>query len=148
MNFKKIFNLMKFNYMILLLWLILSVYQTCLIIEQYLNYNSIINIKFTKNTIDAYPAITICYNEVFSFEKLAQHYNKEEIFANYTKFLKDSVKIKRDENGNNFIASENAYFNKNYQRLKCMIVNIIEIKLFFFHTKFICNVDMCKVNRP
>ena len=56
--------------------------------DQYLKFNSVINIKFTTNVIDKLPAITICYDKLFSFQKLAQQYTEYQgIYKNYTNFL-------------------------------------------------------------
>ena len=56
--------------------------------QQYLKFNSVINIKFTPNVINSLPAITICYNRFYSFEKLVQRYPQyQDIYDNYIKFF-------------------------------------------------------------
>ena len=83
-----------------------------------MKFNSIINIKFTKNIIDTLPAITICFNELYSMERLAKRYN-EEVFENYTKFIKRAFDLRSDKNAKDYISNGNDYYMKQYATLKC-----------------------------
>ena len=118
MNFKVILSLLKLKVLITLFCSICLIYQTYLIIEQYLKYNSIINIKFTRNIIDTLPAITICYNKLYSFEKLSKRYN-EKVFENYVGFLKNasSGRMKKEEmsDGNEYYSREHQFLYRSYK---------------------------------
>ena len=62
--------------------------QTWQILEQYLRKNSVTNIRFTRNTIDTLPGITICFDKLVSFERVVQRFKEyEDIYMNYTKFM-------------------------------------------------------------
>ena len=79
---------MSFKLLITVIFLSCLLHQTYLLIKQYLEYNTFINIKFTSNIINALPAITVCYNRLYSFEKLVQYYPDYKIdYENYLKFL-------------------------------------------------------------
>ena len=74
--------------------LLCLLYQTYSLVKQYLVYNSVINIKFTPNVIHSLQAITVCYNRLYSFEKLVQHLpGYEVIYENYTKFLRKYTSV-------------------------------------------------------
>ena len=85
-------------------------YQGTLILQQYMNKDVVTNIKFVKNQVDTMPGITICYDKIFSFEKLAERYNKHgDVYRNYTKFMKtlkkmdiSEVKLRYEENSKYF----------------------------------------------
>ena len=118
MNFKILVKLMKFKVVVLFFCSICLIYQTYLIIEQYLKFNSIINIKFTKNIINSLPAITICYNELYSFERLTKRYNEEEVYENYTQFLKKAYELRYDKNSRDYITNGNTQYSTRYILLK------------------------------
>ena len=62
-------------------------YQTWLILLQFMDKNFVTNIRFTKNQFDHLPAITICYDRLYSFERVVKKFNQyEELYVNYTKF--------------------------------------------------------------
>ena len=110
MSIKNILKILTVKLLITLFCLSCLMYQTYILIEQYLKFKSIINIRFTPNNFDILPAITICYNEVISFEKMAQRYiGYQDIYRNYTNFIKyysDKKSSMGDETlisqGNNF----------------------------------------------
>ena len=88
MKVKIIFKFLTFKMLVKLFLSLCLVYQTYVLIEQYLKFNSIINIKFTTNIMDKLPGITFCYNRILSFEKLAQHYSEyEEVYQSYSKMI-------------------------------------------------------------
>ena len=62
-------------------------YQTWLILLEFMDKNIVTNIRFTKNKFDHFPAITICYDRLYSFERVVKKFNQyEELYVNYTKF--------------------------------------------------------------
>ena len=76
------------NIMIILICASCLFYQVALILQQYLNNDVVTNIQFVKNHADIMPGITICYDKIFSFEKIAQRYNEHgDIYSNYSKFM-------------------------------------------------------------
>ena len=88
--------------------------------EQYLKFNSIINIKLTTNFIYKLPAFTICYNKLFSFQKLALRYPEyQEIYKKYTKFLIEfsSNKLRFNKSYEENITKGNKLYSKEYYKL-------------------------------
>ena len=61
MNVKVILNFLTFKLFVKLLCMLCLFYQTYMLTDQYMKFNSIINVRFTTNIIDKLPAITICY---------------------------------------------------------------------------------------
>ena len=81
-------NISTMNTMITLLCTSCLFYQVGLILQQYMNNDVVTNIQFVKNQVDTMPGITIGYEEIFSFEKLAQRWNEHgDIYRNYTKYI-------------------------------------------------------------
>ena len=118
MDFKIILKFLKFKLIAKLFFSLCLVYQTYILLEQYLKFNSIINIKFTTNVIDKLPAITFCYNRVISFQKMAQRYpENEEIYENYTKFVKKSSRyiFKNNRSYDELITKWNKFYFDQYQ---------------------------------
>ena len=71
--------------------------QTSQILQQYFKKNTVTNIKFTKNVIDTLPGITICYDRLFSLDKLVARFPEYEgTFRNYTKFFSKLSKYKKN----------------------------------------------------
>ena len=65
-------------------------FQTSQILQQYLNKNTVINIEFRRNDINNLPAITVCYDKLFSFQSAVERYPEyKNIYENYTNFLKN-----------------------------------------------------------
>ena len=61
-------------------------YQTMLIFKQYMKKNIVTNIRFTKNQFDNFPAITICYDRLYSFERMVNRFSQyRQLYVNYTK---------------------------------------------------------------
>ena len=90
--------------------------------QQYLKYNSVINIKFTSNVINSLPAITICYNRLYSFEKLWQRHHgfedDQDVYENYIKFTNEfNGKYKLDSNFSEYIKEKNQFYIQKYQDL-------------------------------
>ena len=62
-------------------------YQTMLIFSQFMQQNIVTNIKFTKNQFDHFPAITICYDRLYSFERIVTRFDQyDQLYVNYTNF--------------------------------------------------------------
>ena len=114
---KNIFNLVTFNSTITIIYLTCLFYQTYLIIDQYLQYNTVINIKFMKNVINSLPAITVCYNRIYSFEKLVQRYPENQgDYDNYTMFLNEyQFPINIDDNMSKLVLDGNEYYRQTYE---------------------------------
>ena len=101
--------------LITVICLLCLLYQTYLLIKQYLEYNTVINIKFMPNIINSLPAITICYNKVYSFEKLVKRYPEYiSNYENYINFTKELNKNYEENQGRN-ISSKNDEYNRIYQ---------------------------------
>ena len=85
---------------------------------QYLQFTSIINLKFTKNIIDKLPAITICYNNIYSFQYLAQRYIEyEDIYQNYSNFVKQYDETGEPNEGESSIVKINQYHWSKYTEI-------------------------------
>ena len=121
MDLKNIFLFSTFKIYSTIICSLCLLYQTSLIVEQYLKFNSVINIKFTPNVINSLPAITICYNRLYSFEKLVHRYPQyQDIYHNYTKFFNQFQyyysKESEKENFTKFLDQEvGIYFKKYYE---------------------------------
>ena len=120
MKVNTIFKYFSFKLIIASIYTCFFLYQTWLIVRQYLKYNSVINIKFTRNVINSLPAITICYDKLYSFDKLVDRYpGYEHVYGNYTMFFAKSVKrVKRsDDRKKNFtiyVEEESDYYFQKY----------------------------------
>ena len=123
MNFNIIYKNFSFKLIITSIFTCFLFYQTWLIMRQYFKFNSVINIKFTRNTINSLPAITICYEKLYSFDKLVDRYpGYEHLYANYTKFIAESFKkVKRNDNEwKNFskaVEEVSDYYFENYSEI-------------------------------
>ena len=108
--------LVNFKFIISLICLSSLLYQTISLIEQYLEFNAVINIKFKQNSINSLPAITICYNRLYSFEKLVERYpKKRDDYENYINFTKQFYGTFEIETKNGQLISEqNKYYSKMY----------------------------------
>ena len=116
MKLKIILKSLTFKLFVKLLCSLCLMYQTYILSEKYLKYKSIINIKFTKNKIEKLPAITICYNNIISFQKLVKRYPEHEgIYENYAKFI---LEFSRFNSTNEDIISErNQFYLLKYNQL-------------------------------
>ena len=96
------------------------IYQTVLILEQYMNFNSVINIKFTPNVINSLPAITICYNRIYSFGKLVERYpeykQEYENYFNYTNELY-MESYTGNENSSTEVIEKNQFYLQLYNNI-------------------------------
>ena len=93
-------------------------YQTYLLIQQFFKFNLVINIKLSENVINSLPAITICYNRLYSFEKLVQYYpDYRDIYENYTKFSSKYSNYEYFENSSTLFLDENKFFIQNYWKI-------------------------------
>ena len=118
MKLKDFLNFLTFKLFVKLLCLLCLMYQTYMLSEQYLTFNSVINMKFTANVIDKLPAITICYNKYFSFEKLAQRYPKfSDTFENYTNFVNKFSKVEFNRSYGDIIIKNNEHYSNQYYEL-------------------------------
>ena len=101
MNWKLLFQYLSVKLLFTILCSGLLFLQTWQITEEYLKKNSVTNIRFTRNLINTLPAITICYDELFSFEKVVQRFKQNETsYKNYTNLIKriDEIRMKYNEN--------------------------------------------------
>ena len=107
---------MSFKLTITIICTFCLLYQTYLIIKQYFEYNTVINIKFTPNVINSLPAITICFNRLYSFEKLVKRYPEyQEVYENYTVFAnKFQFDYGNSENDTEIIVTGNKYDSQQY----------------------------------
>ena len=106
----KMFKYISFKLFITVICLLCLLYQTYLLIEQYLEYNTVINIKFTPNVINSLPAITICYR-LYSYEKLVKRY--PEYKADYENYINFTKEFKTRNNKDN-ISSKNYNYTEKY----------------------------------
>ena len=89
--------------------------------EQYLKYNSVTNIRFAPNVINSLPAITICYNRLYSFEKITKRNSgkdEQDVYGKYINFTNKFNGIYNLEH--NFsvnIQKKNQFFLQKYQDL-------------------------------
>ena len=98
-------------------------YQTMLIFYQYMEKNIVTNIKFTKIQFDHIPAITICYDRLYSFERVVNRFDEyKQLYINYTKFID---KLTNDQNkpdydtqkqAKTFVKAYNVMIEKNFPR--------------------------------
>ena len=107
---------MSFKLTITIICTLCLLYQTYLIVKQYLEYNTVINIKFTPNVINSLPAITICFDRLYSFEKLVKRYPEyQDIYENYTVFAsKFEFDYGNIENDTETIVTGNKYYSQQY----------------------------------
>ena len=120
MNVKVILNYLTFKLLVNILCSMFLIYQTYMLSEQYLKFNSVINIKFTRNIIDKLPAITICYNRLISYEKYAERYPQyEEIYKNYIEFVNNFsyIGIKLNRSYDDTISKLNKFHFRKYNEL-------------------------------
>ena len=93
--------------------------QISQLFHQYLNQSLVTNIEFSSKHAETLPAITICYDKIFSFYKMAQRFHPSSItekFLNYRKFIY-SADIDHGNNKSENIheklkSYENFYFDK------------------------------------
>ena len=123
----------SFKLLITVICLLCLLYQTYLLIWQYLDYNTVINIKFTTNVINSLPAITICYNRLYSFEKLVKRYPEhEDDFESYINFTNNfNEKYNINENISKTIQNKIDSFQKLYQDI--IINHNLNLRNLFKH---------------
>ena len=128
-----IFKFISFKLLITVICLLCLLYQTYLLIWQYLDYNTVINIKFTTNVINSLPAITICYNRLYSFEKLVKRYPEhEDDFESYINFTNNfNEKYNINENISKTIQNKIDSFQKLYQDI--IINHNLNLRNLFKH---------------
>ena len=81
-----------------------------------MNNDVVTNIQFVKNQIDTMPGITICYDKIYSFKKLAQRYNEHgDIYRNYTKYINTLLNMTNNDEKLNY--EENFKYFEYYARL-------------------------------
>ena len=110
---------LKFKTSIQIIFSFCLLYQTYLLIQQFFKFNRVIDIKLSANVIDSLPAITFCYNRLYSFEKLVQHYaSYKNVYENYNKFLDEyDSENPISENVSNLFLTENQFFQKYYWKI-------------------------------
>ena len=149
-------NILSINIVITLICASCLFYQVGLLLQQFLNKDVITNIQFVKNQADSMPGITICYDKIFSFDKLAERYTEYgEIYNNFTEFMKSLEKINikvgkfhYEENSKYFDyhAELNSYYLENIRlgsldvlpSYKDIVENLsIPLQQLFFRSKII-----------
>lgn len=81
-------------------------YQSWYILQQYLKKNIVTNIQFVSNNIDNLPGITLCFDNLISFERMAQVFPEFSFqYLNYSKLLSKIANIKDDKTDKNSDAS-------------------------------------------
>ena len=96
-------------------FLILS-FQICELMQQYLQINLVTSIKFVNNEPESLPAITVCYNELYSYEKISKRFP-------------NSLASKKYENFSTFM-------DKFYQSNWSLSVNIWREEFNTFHQQY------------
>ena len=89
--FEKISKFLTKEKLIFILCLIFLSYQVCELFKQYFDVNLVTNIKFVKNEPESLPAITICYDELYSYEKISKRFPNSlanEKYKNFSMFMK------------------------------------------------------------
>ena len=69
---------------------LILLYQICELMQQYLQINLVTNIKFVNNEPESLPAITVCYNELYSYEKISKRFPNSlasEKYENFSTFM-------------------------------------------------------------
>ena len=109
---KKVFSL---NIIIFFSCTLILLYQIGKLFDQYLAANTVTNIVFSKNVPEQLPAITICHDKLFSFEKMAYHLNYSnfiDIFKNFTSLFgkyKSNSRFQLDKFQNDSLEFQNKY---------------------------------------
>ena len=94
--------------------------QTYQLLQQYLLRNTVTSIKFHRNIIGELPGLTICYDQIFSFAKLANRFTEyKQEYDNYSLFVKEFFQLNNSPFNrvlHNFTKS-NKYFSDKYSEI-------------------------------
>ena len=97
-----------------LICLIGFLYQTSLLMTDYLSGTTVVSIKLGRLQIDSLPAITICFNHFYSSDKVFK--NRAELNGFYLDFIKSVNTYQAD-------ISNGTYNNENYFKMINFINN-------------------------
>ena len=101
-------------------------FQSWQIFSQFSKGNIVTNIMFVTSMPDTLPAITVCMDEIFSFEKVAKRLPEyDEVFNQYKQFLAKTSKLKEKEVGATE-TNENNNFYKQYYYIFYEISDILQ----------------------
>ena len=65
---------------------LILLYQICELMQQYLQINLVTSIKFVNNEPESLPAVTVCYNELYSYEKISKRFPNSLASKKYENF--------------------------------------------------------------
>ena len=84
-----------------------------------------VTIKLEKNLEEQLPGVTICYDHLFSFEKLAKYYTEfSDLFENYKKFYQRIVNLDTQNITNDDLGEANGYYNSMYKLYSIFADNV------------------------
>ena len=107
---------------------LILVYQIGELFNQYLAGNTVTNILISKNIPEHLPAITICHDKLFSFEKISELLNSSNLmdkFYNFTSVLR----INRLKNGFEKFPNESALFQYQYNSMIEKVMELLKSNL-------------------
>ena len=107
--------------------------QTTELFSQYLNRETVVNIKVEKNKYNSIPAITICYPKMLSMEKTAQKYPElKPLFDEYKKRMENVSE--NDYKNETFVKEMNNLYDDKFSEFafkKSTIKELFELSIPF-----------------